>query len=68
MIFEVQFLRRNEDGRPEIIARSLGESAADVGALLARVRAMAGRAGWPRSAEGARIVERGRILEEWWRE
>jgi hypothetical protein len=68
MIFEIQYLRRNEDGRPEIIARSLSESATDVDALLARVRAMAGRAGWPRNAQGARILERGRTLEEWWRE
>jgi len=67
MVFEIQFLRRNEDGRPQVIARSLGETAASIDVMLARVKAMPGRAGWPRSAEGARILEGGRTVEEWWR-
>jgi len=67
MVFEIQFLRRNGDGRPEVIARSLGESAASIDAMLVRVKAMSGRAGWPRSAEGARILERGQNVGEWWR-
>ena len=66
MVFEIQFLRRNDDGRAEIIARSLRESAADVHAMLARVRTMPGRRGWPRNAEGARILEGGRTVGEWW--
>lgn len=66
MVFEVQFLRRGEDGRPEVIARSPGETAASTEALVARLRALSGRGGWPRNAEGARILEGGRIVEEWW--
>ena len=66
MIFEVQFVRRGEDGRPEVIARSPGETAVSADVLVARLRAMSGRGGWPRRAEGARILEGGRLVEEWW--
>ena len=66
MIFEVQFVRRGQDGRPEVIARSPGETAESADVLIARLRALSGRGGWPRSAEGARILEGGRLVEEWW--
>jgi hypothetical protein len=66
MIFEVQFVRRRHDGRPEVIARSPGETAVSADVLVARLRALSGRGGWPRSAEGARILEGGRVVEEWW--
>jgi hypothetical protein len=66
MVFEVQFVRRRQDGRPEVIARSPGETAVSADVLVARLRALSGRGGWPRSAEGARILEGGRVVEEWW--
>jgi hypothetical protein len=66
MVFEVQFVRRGQDGRPEVIARSPGETAVSADVLVARLRALSGRGGWPRAAEGARILEGGRVVEEWW--
>ena len=66
MVFEVQFVRRREDGRSEVIARSPGETAMSADVLVARLRALSGRGSWPRSAEGARILEGGRVIEEWW--
>jgi hypothetical protein len=46
MIFEVQFVRRGQDGRPEVIARSPGETAVSADVLIARLRALSGRGGW----------------------
>ena len=47
-----------------IMGRSCSSASSWLGGT--RVRTMPGQRGWPRNAEGARILEGGRTVGEWW--